>query len=161
MGPEAAVFGGPGDDPSRLLPLRRYPSCMEYDDQLDRAMERTPDIEEGGSRFEIPSTEVRTEGHETVFENFQDVVSRLNRDEEHVLKFLQSELGTSAGIDESGRSRLKGDFKQHRVEKAIDEYADAFVICPECGLPDTSLETEQGTKVLRCTACGALSPTGE
>lgn len=133
---------------------------MEYDDQLDRAIERTPDIGEEESRFELPSTEIRSEGHDTVFENFQDVVSRLDRDEDHVLKFLQSELGTSASIDESGRARLTGDFKERRVEAAIDEYTESFVLCPECGLPDTSLKTEQGTKVLRCTACGALSPAG-
>jgi len=134
---------------------------MEYDDRLDRALERTPEIEDGESRFEVPTAEVRSEGNATVFENFQDVVSRLDRDEEAVLKYLQSELGTSAHIDESGRARLTGDFRQDRIADAVDDYTEAFVRCPECGLPDTSLETEQGATVIRCSACGALSPTGE
>lgn len=134
---------------------------MEYDEQLDRALERTPDIENAHDRFEVPTPEVRVEGHVTVFENFQDVVDALGREESHVLKALQSELGTSAHIDESGRARLTGEFRQRRVEAAIEAYTESYVLCPECGLPDTRLEREQGAQLLRCDACGALSPTGE
>ncbi len=134
---------------------------MEYDDQLDRALEETPDIDQQASRFEIPDPEVRSEGHETVFENFQDVTTRLDRDESHVLQYLQGELGTSASIDEKGRARLTGDFRQSRVADTIDDYAEAYVFCPECGLPDTRLETQQGATVIKCEACGAISPTGE
>lgn len=134
---------------------------MEYDEQLDRALEQAPDIEGESERFEVPTPEVREEGNVTVFENFQDVVDAVDRDESHVLKALQSELGTSAHIDESGRARLTGEFRQARVTDAIDSYVDSYVLCPECGLPDTQLEREQGAEVIRCDACGALSPTGD
>jgi len=131
---------------------------MDYEDQLDRALADTPDIEDTGSRFEVPDPEIREEGNATIYENFQATLDRLDRDENHVLKFLQSELGTSAGIDEKGRARFTGSFKQRRVAEAIDEYVDAYVLCNECGLPDTRLVTEQGARVLKCDACGALSP---
>lgn len=133
---------------------------MDYDEQLDRAISETPDIEETGARFEVPDPEVRAEGNVTVYENFQETVNRLDREATHVMKFLQNDLGTSAHIDESGRARFTGDFKQSRVAAAIDEYTDAYVVCPECDLPDTRLQDEQGATVLKCTACGALSPTG-
>lgn len=133
---------------------------MEYDDQLERALEKTPDISEQGSRFEVPDPEVRTEGNVTVVENFQAIVDQLGRDEDHVLKVLQSEVGTSAHIDESGRARLTGEFRQDRVASAVDSYTEDFVTCPECGLPDTELVTEQGATMLQCDACGARSPTG-
>jgi len=134
---------------------------MEYDDRLDRALEATPDIGGEQSRFEVPDPAVRTEGHATVFENFRDVVDRLDREADHLLGFLQDEFGTSASIDESGRARLTGDFRAERVADAVDDYVDGYVRCPECGLPDTRLETEQGTAVVRCEACGAVSPAGE
>ncbi|WP_135852707.1 translation initiation factor IF-2 subunit beta [Halorussus salinus] len=132
-----------------------------YDDHLERAMDETPDIEEGGDRFDVPDADVRQEGNVTVYENFQDTLDVLGRDEERVLKFLQDELGTSAHIDESGRARLTGEFGQRRIDEAIDEYADEFVVCPECGLPDTQLEREQGALLLRCEACGARSATSD
>ncbi|RXK51248.1 translation initiation factor IF-2 subunit beta [Halorientalis pallida] len=132
---------------------------MDYEDQLDRAMEQTPDIEGSSDRFDVPEPEVRQEGNMTVYENFQDTTSRLGREDDHVVKFLQNELGTSGHIDESGRARLTGEFRQSRIQDALDEYVDEFVLCSECGLPDTKLERERGALVLRCEACGAISST--
>ena len=133
---------------------------MDYDEMLDQAVEETPDIEGTSERFEVPDPDIRQEGNMTVFENFQAVTDRLSRDEDHVMKFLQNELGTSGHIDERGRARLTGEFRERRIEDAVDAYTETYVLCPECGLPDTQLKTEQGTTVLRCEACGAQSPTG-
>ena len=130
---------------------------MDYDDALNRGLDEAPDVEEGGSRSEVPEPEIRPEGNVTVYENFQVTVDHLNRDERHVMKFLQSELGTAATIDEKGRARFTGSFKPSRIREAMDAYVDGFVRCSECGLPDTRLVTENGTMVLRCDACGALS----
>lgn len=134
---------------------------MDYEEQLSRALEEMPDIEGEESRFEVPSPDLREEGSTTVVENFQTITGRLNRDESHLLRFLQSELGTSAHIDESGRARFTGRFRERRVDAAIEDYTHAFVICPECGLPDTQLDTQQGAKVIDCDACGAISPTND
>ncbi len=128
---------------------------------LGRAVEETPDIDERGSRFEVPDPEVRPEGNVTVVENFQTLVDRLNRDEGDLLKFLQDDLGTAASIDEKGRARLTGDFKQSRVADAVTEYTDGYVICSECGLPDTRIVEQSGTDVLKCDACGAITSLGE
>jgi translation initiation factor 2 subunit 2 len=133
---------------------------MDYEDRLDRAIDETPDIEAGGDRFDVPDPEVRVEGNATVYENFQGTLDRLDRDAEHLLKFLQNELGTSAHIDESGRARLTGEFDADRVADVLDAYLTRYVQCPECGLPDTRLEREQGAELLRCEACGARSPAG-
>lgn len=132
---------------------------MDYDDHLDRALAKTPEIVSGNERFDVPDPEVRQEGNVTVYENFGTTIERLGRDENHVLKFLRNELGTSGHIDESGRARLTGAFAKHRVADAIREYGETYVICTECGLPDTRLEREQGVLLLRCEACGARSST--
>jgi len=133
---------------------------MSYDDHLDRALEETPDIQDGSERFQVPDPEVRQEGNVTVFENFQSTTDSLGREDDHVMKFVQNELGTSASIDERGRLRLTGDFRQRRVADAIDAYADAYVLCSECGLPDTRIVRENGAELLQCDACGARSATG-
>ncbi|MFC7046288.1 translation initiation factor IF-2 subunit beta [Halobacteriaceae archaeon GCM10025711] len=130
---------------------------MDYDDHLERALSETPDTDATGERFDVPAAEVRKEGNVTVYENFQATLDRLARDERHVLKFLQNEVGTSAQIDESGRARLTGEFGQDRIQDALDEYVDTYVLCPECGLPDTRLEREEDVLLLRCEACGARS----
>ncbi len=133
---------------------------MDYEDQLDRALDETPDIEGSGDRFTLPDPDVRQEGNATVYENFQATLDTLDRDESHLMKYLQNELGTSATIDERGRLRLTGEFRQARVREAMDEYVQGYVLCSECGLPDTRLEKENGAEILRCEACGARSATG-
>lgn len=134
---------------------------MDYEDQLEKALDETPDVATGGSRFEVPDPEVRPEGSVTVYENFDATCDRLAREPTHLMKALQSELGTSAQIDEKGRLRLTGNFNERRVHDALDEYVEAYVICSECESPDTNLVTEQGATVLKCDACGALSAIPE
>jgi translation initiation factor 2 subunit 2 len=132
----------------------------DYDEQLEEALSATPDIRGGEARFTIPDPDVRQEGNATVYENFRTTVDRLNREQGLVLRFLQNELGTSAHIDERERARLTGAFTADRISNAVEAFADAYVLCSECGLPDTRLETEQGAETIRCTACGAVSPAG-
>ena len=134
---------------------------MTYDDNLDRALESTPDLEGSSGRLSLPDPDLRQEGSATVYENFPSTLDTLDREGDHVMKHLQNELGTSAGIDDRGRLRLTGEFRTDRVRAAMEAYVDAYVRCPECGLPDTRIETEHGVEILRCTACGARSPTGE
>jgi len=130
---------------------------MDYEDQLERALDEKPDIAEKDSRFEVPAPTLRTEGNVTVFENFQAVLEAIGRSAEHLLKFLQDEFGTSAQIDDRGRARFTGEFSESRVQEKVDAYVDRYVICSECGLPDTHLTREQGAELLECDACGARS----
>ena len=134
---------------------------MDYDEMLDRGLEETPDIEGSSERFEVSDPEVRQEGNVTVVGNFQTLCDELDREGDHLVRFLQDEVGTSGHIDESGRARLTGEFRQQRIADAVEAYTDAYVLCPECGLPDTKLEREQGALLLVCEACGARSPAGE
>jgi translation initiation factor 2 subunit 2 len=130
---------------------------MDYDDSLERAMERTPDIKGSGERFSLPDPEVREEGNVTVLENSRKILDALNRGADHLKRFVQNELGTSADIDDRGRVRLTGSFRADRLAGLLREYAEAYVLCPECGLPDMELEREKGTEVRHCSACGARS----
>lgn len=130
---------------------------MDYEEMLDRGIAESPDVEGSSERFQVPEVDVRQEGNVTVFENFQRVCTYLGRDGDHLMKFLQNELGTSGRIDESGRARLTGEFNDRRIEDALSAYTEGYVLCSECGLPDTRLDKKGGTLVLRCTACGARS----
>jgi len=133
----------------------------EYEDQLERGLEKTVDVSDSEGRLAVPDPELRQEGNVTVYENFGATLDALDRDGTHVLKFLQRTLGTSAHVDEGGRARLTGRFDVARVHDAIEEYTERFVICSECGLPDTRLQHEQGVLVLKCEACGAVSSVDE
>lgn len=127
----------------------------DYEDHLEDALSETTEPAESTDRFTIPEPELRREGETTVYENFDETADRLDREPDHVLRYLRRRLGTRASLDERGRARLVGRFGAERVRALIDDYVDAFVTCPACGSPDTHLERQEGEVVLRCDACGS------
>src|SRR6266566_796206 len=45
-----------------------------------------------------------------------------------------------------------------QLEERIKSYVDAYVLCQECGRPDTRLVKEDRIAMLECDACGARRP---
>jgi translation initiation factor 2 subunit 2 len=95
-------------------------------------------------------------GRRTIIQNFGEISSRLNREPNHLLKFLSRELATAASLD-SARAIFQGRFDVGTVTRLLNIYAQRFVICPICGRPDTKIEKEGRFMFLRCEACGARS----
>ncbi|MCQ4333047.1 translation initiation factor IF-2 subunit beta [Natronomonas sp. F2-12] len=130
---------------------------MEYGDSLDRALDSVPDIGSAGDRLSVPDPVAQTDGAFTRFTNIDAVADALNRETEHLHRFVQQTLATSGKLDE-GVGRYNGDFDEDDFQHVIDEYTEEYVRCSECGLPDTRLVQEDRTLMLRCDACGAFRP---
>ncbi|MFL2520814.1 MAG: translation initiation factor IF-2 subunit beta [Halobacteriales archaeon] len=129
----------------------------DYEDLLTQAFETMPEVGSTHSRWNLPDPVVRPEGNVTVYENFKNTVDVLNREADLVLKFLQNEFGTSANIDDTGRARLTGSFSTDRVSSVIESFSKTYVICPDCGLPDTKLQEKNNSLMIHCEGCGILS----
>lgn len=125
---------------------------------LERARKNLPEANKQSSeRFEIPKVKGHVEGNKTVISNFSQIVSTLNREQDHVLKFLQRELATPAQID--GQRLIFGrKLSSALINSKIEEYAKNFVLCKECGKPDTKIVREDHFRFLKCSACGAKHP---
>ena len=132
-------------------------SDEDYFALLDRAKEKLPEVAESHERFVIPELDVLQEGKMTVIRNFIDVTDTLRRDPQHVLQFLLRELGTPGNI-EGRRVVLKSKVSPGHINDKIQTYTETFVICSECGRPDTKMVKEGRTLVLECEACGAHRP---
>ena len=125
-----------------------------YEELLKRARDQMPEKVFEKSRFEPPKPDVVIEGHRSFFKNWQQIVSALNRDENHLLKFLTKELATSANI-EGQRAVFAGKHFRVTMIDLLNRYMKEYVICPECGKPDTNLIKEDRINFLVCEACGA------
>ncbi|MBO7388508.1 MAG: translation initiation factor IF-2 subunit beta [Methanomicrobium sp.] len=108
-------------------------------------------------RFIVPEARVFVEGKTTVIENFSEIVSVLRREPDGVLKYLCGELGTAGKID-SSRAVFNGKFDKQQIGGIIGKYIEDYVICSECGKPDTRLVKEGRTITLKCDACGGHRP---
>ncbi len=131
---------------------------MNYEEMLEKAYKEMPDISvKSNERFEIPKVRGHIEGNKTIISNFLQIAKTLNRNPKHLLKFLQRELATPATI-QNDLLILGSRVSSGKINQKIEEYAKLFVICPECGKPDTVLIKEKGVLMLKCQACGAKHP---
>jgi translation initiation factor 2 subunit 2 len=128
-----------------------------YEDLLERALKRLPSTKTDDSRFIIPEVKVFIEGKTTIFDNFDAICGYMNREAEHVMKFLLNELGT-AGKIEGNRAIFQGRFSKEEVERQIQRHLEEYVLCWECKKPDTHFEKMERVWVLKCDACGAIRP---
>jgi translation initiation factor 2 subunit 2 len=129
----------------------------DYLANLDRALKQLPEIKGSGERFVVPEPKLLTEGKTTVLENFASIADKLNREQEHIFKFLLRELGTAGKIDGS-RAIFQKRFTSEAITELINAYVKEYVICSECGRPDTHLIKSERILTLRCDACGAHRP---
>jgi len=127
---------------------------MDYNSLLNRGKAELPGTGESKGRFEVPAARVHGEGKKTLIMNFDDICDRLNRDPDLVAKYLLREIGT-AGARGDGRMALTGVFQASQIDVVIRQFADAYVICNVCHLPDTKLVKEKRATHLVCEACGA------
>ena len=128
-----------------------------YEALLNKAYEEVTEPSEDGERWSYPEPRSIVEGKTTILENFSDIVSALRRDQEHLMKYLLSELGTAGKIDGS-RAIFNGKFEDSLFSPMIRGYVDDYVICSECGKPDTRLFKDDRVLLLKCEACGSHRP---
>ncbi len=130
---------------------------MDYTTLLKKAKAQLPATAVKSERFEIPQVTGHLQGNKTIVTNFGQICTAFNRPQEQILKYLQRELATPATI-EGPRLVLGRKISSQLINQKVIQYAKDFVICKECGKPDTKLEKEDKYVFLKCLACGAKNP---
>jgi len=68
----------------------------DFEKLLDKAYEELPEnVKSHKSRFEVPPAVVTIAGNRTIIENFVDIAEAMNRDPNHLLKFILREVATA------------------------------------------------------------------
>jgi len=135
-----------------------YTTMVEsYEALLNKAYSHMPEVSESHERFTVPEAKSYIEGKTTVLENFAEITDVARRDKDHVMKFLLGELGTAGKID-GNRAIFNGKFESSLINSLIKSYVEDYVICSECGRPDTRLVKDDRFLLLRCDACGGHRP---
>ncbi len=128
-----------------------------YEELLKRAKKDLPSTTAAKDRFQVPEADVLQEGSTTVLRNLADISDAINRDPQQVFAYLIRELGTAGTIDDR-RALFKGRISPEKINDRIESYVDEYVVCTECGRPDTHLIKEDRIAILQCDACGAHRP---
>jgi len=128
----------------------------DYEELLKKARSQIPEVASKRERLELPRLHHSVIGMRTIIYNFKEIADLLNRDPQHLLKFLTRETATAATMQES-RAIFKGKFSQETIQRLLQRYMETFVVCPVCKRPDTKIVKEKRLSFLVCEACGAKS----
>ena len=130
---------------------------MNYEKLLEKAEKELPEKNQSYERFKLDKVKGHLEGKKTVVINLRQIAKQLNRKIEHLLKYLLRELATPGKIF-GDRVILGSKFSAGLINKKIKKYLSEYVICPDCGKPDTELNEIESVSYLKCLACGSKRP---
>jgi translation initiation factor 2 subunit 2 len=136
--------------------LAREKMKYNYDELLKRACSQMPEVSLKRERLELPNLLISTVGMRTIISNFKEIAEVLDRDPQHILKFLTREMATATTYHD-GKAIFQGKFRQDSFGRLLQRYTESFVICPVCKRPDTKIVKEKRLAFLVCNACGARS----
>jgi len=111
-------------------------------------------------RYKMPlvygKMEGRGNGSKTIIANVIEVATSLHRKPGEVCKFFGTELGAQTTWNaETERAQVNGHHADNVLQQMMHKYIEVFVICPNCGLPETDYKIKGGLIHHKCAACGA------
>lgn len=111
-------------------------------------------------RYKMPKLLAKVEGRgngiKTRIVNCADIASALHRKPAVLTKFFGCELGAqSRWEDKEEASIVNGAFEGNIMQdKLINSFLPKFVLCPNCGLPETEMLVKKEVVKFECAACG-------
>jgi translation initiation factor 2 subunit 2 len=130
---------------------------MDYKELLGRGRKNLPESVLKTERFNIPNIRGHVQGSKTILSNFFQILDAFGREEEHFLKYILKELATP-GDAKKPLVILGRKVSASSINQKIMEYAQRYVICKECGKPETTLTKQDRISYIKCNACGARYP---
>lgn len=124
---------------------------------LKKGRGQLPESVHMAERFKIPKVRGHIQGNKTIISNFLEIANTFRREPQHMLKFILKELATPGDI--KGNNIIIGTkIPASRINDKIELYAKQFLLCQECGKPDTKIQKEKTISFIKCMACGAKNP---
>jgi len=132
-----------------------------YPDLLDRVVDiltsNNPDLTDKKRRTMKPPQLTRVGTKKTLWVNYQEICTMMQRPPEHVFQFFMAELGTEGSIDGSQRLVIRGKYVPKYIESLLRKYIVEYVTCQMCRSANTELTKDSSTRLqfVNCKDCGS------
>ena len=132
-----------------------------YEELLDRMVSllqaNNPDLVEKKRRNIKPPQLTLLSSKKTLWINFQEICTMMQRPSDHVFSFFMAELGTEGSIDGNQRLVIRGKYVPKYIESLLRKYVVEYVTCEMCRSPNTELTKDSGSRLYFCTCkdCGS------
>jgi len=115
-------------------------------------------------RYKMPELEAKVEsrgnGIKTVIVNIADIAKALARPATYPVRYIGYTLGALVDINETtNRYIVNGKHSEEDLSTLLDGFIDKYVLCKQCGNPETilSVSKDQSFLRLKCKACGGIT----
>ncbi|ORD94671.1 IF5 [Enterospora canceri] len=105
-------------------------------------------------RYKMQGVQTKVESGRTTITNLEEIGRALRREPGHILRYLGVTLGCSTKVVET-KYTVAGAFDETKLQGAIYDFIDQFVLCKECGNPETKFVVEKEGLSRACSSCGA------
>jgi len=132
-----------------------------YEELLDRVVDilqtKNPSFNEKKKRNIKPPQLQLLSSKKTLWVNFQEICTMMQRSPEHVYQFFMAELGTEGSIDGNQRLIIRGKYVPKYIESLLRKYVVEYVTCEMCRSPNTDLQRDGASRLyfLHCGDCGS------
>jgi len=118
------------------------------------------EIDDPAYRYKMPKVKGKVEGRgngvKTRIVNIIELAASLHREPGEVCKFFGCELGSQTKwVEEEEKALVNGSHNDQSLQELVFRYIQAFVLCPNCKLPETEYKIKNDTIFHKCFACGA------
>lgn len=132
-----------------------------YEELLERVVsiihEKNPELVDKKRRNIKPPHLTLLGSRKTLWVNFQEICTMMQRQPDHVFQFFMAELGTEGSIDGNQRLVIRGRYVAKYIESLLRKYVVEYVTCEMCRSPNTDLVKDQGSRLhfCNCRDCGS------
>lgn len=91
----------------------------------------------------------------SIWVNFLEVCTALNRATEHLFQFVLAELGTEGSVNADNQLMIKGRYNNKHIESLLKKYVHQYVQCSNCKSSNTTLRKDITSRlqVMFCNSC--------
>eukprot|EP00934_Nitzschia_sp_Nitz4_P003813 Nitzschia sp. Nitz4//scaffold272_size25479//24647//25333//NITZ4_008312-RA/size25479-processed-gene-0.26-mRNA-1//-1//CDS//3329545234//3803//frame0 len=132
-----------------------------YDELLDKIVDllqtNNPALVEKKKRNIKPPQLQLLSSKKTLWVNFQEICTMMQRSPDHVYAFFMAELGTEGSIDGNQRLVIRGKYVPKYIESLLRKYVVEYVTCEMCRSPNTDLKKDGASRLYfcHCRDCGS------
>lgn len=132
-----------------------------YDELLDKIVDllqtNNPALVEKKKRNIKPPQLQLMSSKKTLWVNFQEICTMMQRSPDHVYAFFMAELGTEGSIDGNQRLIIRGKYVPKYIESLLRKYVVEYVTCEMCRSPNTDLVKDGASRLYfcHCRDCGS------
>ena len=125
------------------------------DTYLDRAYSQLELVNKNKKKPIFPQPNIISKDRKTFFINFNELCKSINRTQEYVKKYLETETNITTSILGDGGLKFDVQIKPQQIKNIITTFIKNLVLCVDCKSCITRLEKDTRILFMCCYNCNS------